>query len=134
MKITSPKLQTSHLSRSDEALYRCEVALQLRDRDDHEGAQEAMRPLWKGVGEQPDIAGLHASIAAEVLLCAGILTGWIGSKRQIESAQETAKNLLTESITCFEAAGDVARIAAARAEIAYCYWRQGELSEARIML
>jgi tetratricopeptide (TPR) repeat protein len=134
VKIASPKLQTSRLSRSDEALYRCEVALKLKDRGDYEGAQEAMRPLWKGVGEQPDVSGLHDSITAEVLLCAGILTGWIGSKRLIESAQETAKNLLTESITCFESAGDVTRIAAARAEIAYCYWRQGELSEARIML
>jgi len=93
-----------------------------------------MRPLWKRVGERPDITELHASTAAEVFMCVGILTGWIGSKIQIEGAQETAKNLFTESITYFESVGDVTRIAAARTEIAYCYWREGELNEARIML
>jgi len=134
VKITSPKLQTAHLSRNDEALYRCETALELKDKGDYEGAQEAMRPLWKRVGERPDTTGLHASTAAEVLLCVGILTGWIGSKNQIGGAQEAAKDMLTESITYFESAGDVTRIAAARTEIAYCYWRDGELNEAEIML
>ncbi len=134
MKIASPKLQTSHLTRNAEALFRCETASERKDRADYEGAQDAMRPFWKGIGEKPDITGLHASTAAEVLLCVGVLTGWIGSKIQIEGAQETAKNLLTESITFFESVGDVTRIAAARTELAYCYWRNGELNEARIML
>jgi tetratricopeptide (TPR) repeat protein len=134
VKIASPKLQTSHLTRNAEALLRCETALELKDQGNYEGAQEVMRPLWKRVGERPDITDLHTSTAAEVLMCVGILTGWIGSKIQIEGAQETAKNLFTESITYFESVGDVTRIAAARTEIAYCYWREGELNEARIML
>lgn len=134
MRITSPKLQTSHLTANEETLFRCQTALELKDRSDYEGAQEAMRPLWKRVGERPDTKGLHPSVAAEVLLCVGILTGWIGSKIQIDEAQETAKNLLTESITYFESVGDVKQIAAARVELAYCYWRDGELNEARIML
>jgi tetratricopeptide (TPR) repeat protein len=93
-----------------------------------------MRRFWRGVGERPETKGLHASVAAEVLLCVGILTGWIGSRNQIKEAQETAKNLITESITYFESVGDVTKVAAARTEIAYCYWRDGELNEARIML
>ena len=40
---------------------------------------------------------------AEILLCTGILTSWIGSKNQVSEAQEIAKDLLTRSITCFEA-------------------------------
>lgn len=134
MKIASQKLQTSHLSRNAEALHRCEAALERKDRADYEGAQEALHPFWQGIGEKPDIAGLHASTAAEVLLCVGVLTGWIGSKTQMEGAQETAKNLLTESITFFESVGDVKMIATARVELAYCYWRDGQLNEGRIML
>jgi tetratricopeptide (TPR) repeat protein len=108
--------------------------LELKDKGDCEGAKEAMRPLWAGVGDRPDTTGLYASVAAEVLLCVGILTGWIGSKNNVEGAQESAKNLITESITYYESAGDTTKVAAARAEVAYCYWREGALDEARIVL
>ncbi len=127
MKIASPKLHTSHLTANDEALLRCQTALEQKDKEDYEGAQETMRRLWRGVGVRPETKGLHASVEAEVLLCVGILTGWIGSRNQVEEAQETAKNLITESIVYFESVGDVTKIAAARTEIAYCYWREGEL-------
>jgi len=79
------------------------------------------------------LSGLHASVSAEVLLCVGILTRWIGSKNQVEGSQETAKNLITESITAYDLAGDVLKVASARIELAYCYWREGQLDEARIM-
>jgi tetratricopeptide (TPR) repeat protein len=134
MKITSPKLDTSHLTANDAALRRCQTALELKDKGDYGGAQEVMRPLWGRVGEHPENKGLHHSVAAEVLLCAGILTGWIGSKNGIEEAQEVAKNLISESITFYESLGDTKKVAAARAEIAYCYFREGGFDEARIML
>jgi tetratricopeptide (TPR) repeat protein len=134
VKITSPKLHSSHLTANEEALRGCQTALEQKDKEDYSGAQETMRRFWRGVGERPETKGLDASVAAEVLLCVGILTGWIGSRNQVKEAQETAKNLITESITYFESVGDVTKIAAARTEIAYCYWRDGELNEARIML
>jgi hypothetical protein len=134
MKIALPKLHTSHSTTNEEALRSCEAALELKDKEDYAGAQDVMRDLWQGIGNRPEISELHPSVAAEVLLCVGILTSWIGSKNQINDAQEIAKNLITESVTYFESVGDVMRIAAARTEIAYCYWRQGELNEARIML
>jgi tetratricopeptide (TPR) repeat protein len=86
------------------------------------------------MGERPRVDGLHNSVIAEVLLSVGILTGWLGSKNDITDAQELAKNLITESMTFYESIGDVMQIAAARVELARCYWRQGELNEARIML
>jgi tetratricopeptide (TPR) repeat protein len=107
--------------------------LELKDRGDYWGAQEVMLPLWTRIGERPEIKGLHPSVAAELLLCAGILTGWIGSKNGIEEAQEVAKNLISESINFYQSIGDVKKVAAARAELAYCYWREGALDEARIM-
>jgi len=93
-----------------------------------------MRPLWKRIGERPEVKTLHASLAAEVLICVGILTSWIGSKEELEDAQEVAKNLITEGMTFYESISDVRKVTAARAEIAYCYFREGALNEARTML
>lgn len=93
-----------------------------------------MRPFWKHFGERPQIDGLNPPIVPEVLLHVGILTRWIGSKNQISEAQEIAKDLISESITLFEALGDFPRVAAARSELAICYWWAGALDEARIML
>lgn len=134
MEIASPKLDTSHLSPNAEAVLRCQTASEQKDREDYKGALETMRPLWRGVGYRPDTAGLHDSVAAEVLLCTGILTGWIGSRNQIKHAQETAKNLLTESVASYESLSDLKMVAVARVELAFCYWRNGEINEARIML
>ena len=134
MKMASPKLETAHLNANGEALRRCKTALEQKDRGDYAGAQETMRPLWKRVGERPKTTGLDSSVAAEILFCVGILTSWIGSKNQIREAQEIAKNLLTESITHFESIRDVTKVAVAQSEIAYCYWREGALNEARSWL
>ena len=134
LKIASPKLHTSHLTANAEALLRCQTALEQKDKADYEGAQETMRRLWRGVGERPETDSLHPSVAAEVLLCVGILTGWIGSKVQNKDAQEAAKNLISEAINYFQSVGDQKQVAAARVELAYCYWRDGELNEARIMI
>jgi hypothetical protein len=101
VKITLPKLHISPLT-NEEALRACQTALEQKDREDYAGAQETMRRLWRGVGDRPEAKGLHGSVEAEVLLCVGILTGWIGSKNQIKNAQETAKNLISESITYFD--------------------------------
>jgi tetratricopeptide (TPR) repeat protein len=136
MKITSSKLDklnNPNLSLNEKALLCCQAALELRDKGDYEGAQEVMRPFWKRLGERPQIERLQQSVAVEVLLCVGILTDWIGSTRETEY-QETAKNLISEAITFYESIGDLKKVAEARADLAYCYWRGGGLDEARIML
>jgi len=132
--MASPKLGTERLDANDEALLRCKTALEQKDRGDYAGAQETMRPLWKGVGERPNTTGLDPGVAAEVFLCVGILTSWIGSKNQIRDAQELAKNLITQSMTHFESSKDKTKVAVAQSEIAYCYYREGTLNEARSWL
>jgi len=134
VKVPSPKLETANLNANDEALLRCKTALEQKDKADSMGAQETMRPLWKRVGEPPETNGLNPSVAAEVLLCVGILTSWIGSKNQVRDAQELAKNLITQSITHFESSSDMTKVAVAKSEIAYCYYREGTLNEARLSL
>lgn len=134
MRSTLEKLESSHLTLNESAWLRCQAALELKDRGNYEGAREVMRPFWKRLGERPLIEGLDASMTAEVLLHVGILTRWIGSKNQFSEAQDTAKDLISESITLFDSLGDSLRVAAARAELAICYWWAGALDEARIML
>lgn len=134
MKIASPKLNSSTLSANNEARLRCKTALEQKDQGDYAGAQKTMRPYWSHLGEAPNTCGLERSVAAEVVLCVGVLTGWIGSKNQVSDAQEIAKNLITQSIAYFEAIPDIPKIAVAQSEIAYCYWREGALSEARSWL
>jgi tetratricopeptide (TPR) repeat protein len=134
LKLASPKLDTSHLSRDEEALSRCEIALEQRDNENPQGALEIMRPLWRGIGTRPDTQNLKPETAANVFLCTGILTGWIGARNQIKDAQESARNLITKSITYYESNNLTRKAAEAWSEIAYCYWREGRVNEARIML
>lgn len=93
-----------------------------------------MGELWQRIGEPPKIEGLEQSTAAEVLLRAGVLTGWIGSSNQIGEAQETAKNLISEAIAIFESLSYKKKILEAQTELSLCYWRTGEYGEARIIL
>lgn len=132
MRSVLSKPDLSHMTANERAQFMCERALQLRDKGDYTGAQEAMRPLWSGVGDRPDVEDLHPTVAAEVLFCAGILTSLIGSRDEIKEANEWARDLLTESITYYESFQDAVRIAAVHAELGYCYWRAGALEEARI--
>ena len=88
MRIAPSKSDLSPMTANERALFKCQKALELKDKANYTGAQEVMRPLWNGVGEHPDIEGLHPTVAAEVLLCAGILTGWIGSKDEIKDSNE----------------------------------------------
>jgi len=121
------------MTANERALFRCQTALALKDKGDYAGAQQVMRPLWKRLGEHPNTEGLHSSVAAEVLFCAGILTSLIGSRDEIKEANEWARDLLTESITYYESVQDVMKIAGIRAELGYCYWRAGASDEARIV-
>ena len=133
MRATLAKLDSSDLTLNESARLRCEAARELKDRGEYDRAREVMRPFWQTFGERPNTAGLHGSIAAEVLLVVGILTRWIGSKNQIKDSAQIASDLISESITYWEAQTDAWKVAAARAELAMCYWREGALDNARVM-
>ncbi len=133
MRITSPKPRLSKPVTNDEALRCCHEALQQKDKGRFDAAQDAMSPVWQGIGSRPDTTGLHAHVAAEVVLCVGVLTGWIGSRNEIKASDEMARDLINDSIRFFESVGDFKKVAEGRTELAYCYWRAGALDEARIM-
>src|SRR2546423_1147068 len=93
-----------------------------------------MGDLWRRVGERPAVEGLAQEATAEVLLQAGRLTSVLGNAGKIDGAQEAAKNLFSESASMFEESADEKKVAEAQTELAICYWREGALDEARVIL
>lgn len=128
------QIADSSLTHNKRARLRCQLAKQLENLGNFEGACDALGELWQRVGERPVLAGLDQRTAAEVLLRAGTLTGWIGSAKQIAGSQEEAKNYISESMAIFLALGDRPKVAEAQIDLASCYWREGAFNEARIML
>lgn len=127
-------LDDPSLTAGERALQRCQMAADFIHRGQFDAACEALGDLWRGVGERPDVEGLGEKSTAEVLLHIGVLSGWLGACRQIQGAQETAKDLISESAALFESLSFSERAAAARCELALCYWREGAYDEARILL
>ena len=108
----------------------CELAQDFENKGEYEEARELLSGLWPEIDQRPEVADLEQDTAAEVLLRAGVLTGWIGSHHQIADPQEQAKNLIIESLTIFESRKYKKKIAEAQTELAWCYWRTGEYNEA----
>lgn len=125
------ELENSTLSVNARVERCCEATRDLENRGEYEEAQKVLRDYWPRIGEAPKIADLEESTAAELLLRAGVLTGIIGAQRQIPDAQEIAKDLITQSQSIFEARQAVKKIAEARTELGYCYWRTNDLEESR---
>jgi tetratricopeptide (TPR) repeat protein len=125
------ELDNPALTADKRAVLRAQVAADLIHKGQYEDAREALGELWRGAGQRPNLEGLGERPAAEVLLQAGVLSGWLG---KVKGTQEAAKDLISESAALFEKLGEYNRAAAARAEIALCYWREGAYSEARVML
>jgi CheY-like chemotaxis protein len=127
------QLENPALSRDERAQIQCQLAADFEHRGQYEAAREVLAELWQGVGERPILKGLSELTAAEVLLRVGSLSGYLGTIRQIEEAQEKAKDLISESITRFEAIGELARVATAQSELGFCYRRAGAHDDARII-
>lgn len=128
------ELDNPSLTPDERAALRCAVAADLMLRGQYEAAREALGELWCGIGQRPNVEGLGERATAEVLLQIGVLSGWLGSCKQIAGAQEAAKNLISESAALFESLGETARAAGARGDLALCYWREGAYDEARLLL
>lgn len=127
-------LDNPALGSIEQAQLRCLLAKELEEAGDYEAARRAMGGLWQRIGERPRLDSLDQRTAAEVLLRAGTLSGWIGSASQVEGAQEIAKDLISESATIFQSLGETEKTAEAHIDLAICYWREGAFDEARVTL
>ncbi|HVG38802.1 MAG TPA: sigma 54-interacting transcriptional regulator [Pyrinomonadaceae bacterium] len=128
-RISDPKL-----TRGERVLLRCELSRELEESGNFEAARGALGELWTRLGERPAVENLTENERAAVLLRVGTLTGYLGSMQQFERGQELAKDLISEALTIYESLAVTARIAEARIELAWCYWREGAFDEARVIL
>jgi tetratricopeptide (TPR) repeat protein len=128
------QLNDSHLSPDERTRLRCHLAKGLEDAGKYEEALGVFGDLWPRPGERPLIDGLDRGTAAQVLLRAGALLGWIGKAKQIAGAQEAAKDLISESIEIYESLCEAEKVAEARSDLSVCYWREGLYDEAQIIL
>jgi CheY-like chemotaxis protein len=126
------QLENYALSRDERAQLQCQIAADFEHRGQYDAARDALGELWRGTGERPAIEGLSGLTAAEVLLRSGTLSGWLASAAQDQAAQAAAKDLISESITRFEALNELSRAAAAQSDLGYCYWREGAHDEGRV--
>lgn len=127
------QLEDPGLDEEGRLLLRCCLSKSLVLAGDFEGAKEALGDYWPDAAAMSRAAGLSVHAKAEVLLRVGTLTGWLGSVKQLGQTQESAKNLLGQSLSLFEESGDSAKAAEAQAELGFCYWREGALDEARVL-
>jgi len=125
------ELDNPSLTTDERALVRCRVAADLIHAGRYEAARDSLGDLWKGAGERPNVEGLGESTAAEVLLQTGALSGWLA---KVKGAQEAAKDLISESAVLFEKLRQTNGAAAARSDLALCYWREGSYDDARAIL
>src|SRR5437016_1601779 len=133
-QLTALREQTRGLTPVERAKRCCDLAVQLEKAGDYEAACEALSEFWPKRDASPNLNDLDEATRAEVLLRVGALAGWLGSTDQTEGSQETAKDLITQSIDLFQHLGLAERIAEARGDLALCYWREGSYDEARIAL
>jgi CheY-like chemotaxis protein/tetratricopeptide (TPR) repeat protein len=133
-QLAAVKDQRLGLSRVEGAQLCCRLAKQLEKAGEYEAACEALEEFWPDRDGKPGTEGLDDETKAEVLLRVGALSGWLGSARQTLGGQESAKNLITQSVEILEGLGSPERVAEALADLALCYWREGALDESRIHL
>src|SRR5215212_6806932 len=102
---SSQSESASHLTDED-AISRCNAAREFALSGNYGSARSALEGLWQIVGQRPHLEGLSRRAQGEVLLRSGALTGWIGSSQQLDGAQESAKDLISESLSIFSELGD----------------------------
>src|SRR5205809_1356214 len=133
-KLTALREKTRGLSAPERARHCCDLARQLEKAGEYGVACEALREFWPKRDASPNLSGLDEAAKAEILQRVGALSGWLGSTDQAAGSQETAKNLITQSIDLFQHLGLSERVAEARGDLALCYWREGSFDEARATL
>jgi tetratricopeptide (TPR) repeat protein/ActR/RegA family two-component response regulator len=123
-----------NLTLIQQAEFSCRLASEFEKHGDYESAKDALRVFWPDSAGSLQLEGLDDVTKAGLLLRAGTLASWCGATEQSEGDQETAKNLITQSVEIFRKSGEAAKLAEAYAELALCYWREGAYDEARIHL
>ena len=128
-----PQVELTPAALSEVVLERCNSVREKLERGDYEGGCAALQPWWT-IGEWPKQVRLSQFAAAELLLTAGTLSGWVASTRHVDVGQNCAERLLSGAVALFDHLGEKIRAAECRIELGYCYYRQGLFDLARATL
>jgi tetratricopeptide (TPR) repeat protein len=128
------ELDSPELTADERAALRCRLTADFIHIGQYERARESLGELWRGIGQRPHVEGLEDRTAAEVLLQCGALSGWLGTSKRVEGAQDAAKDLISEALRMFSAHGRQTKVSEAEYELGMCYWRAGAFDEARLIL
>src|SRR5689334_432853 len=90
-------IQAPALTKSEQVLACCAIAREKLEAGDYDAGCAALQSWWK-LGEWPSHSGLSNSAAAELLLVAGTLSGWVASSNRIPGGRKPAEALLNGSI------------------------------------
>src|SRR2546428_9750831 len=104
-QLTALREETRGLTTVERARRCCDLAKQLEKAGEYQAACEALSEFWLERAGPPNLSDLDEAARAEVLLRVGGLSGWLGSTDQAAGTQETAKNLITQSIDLFQQLG-----------------------------
>src|SRR5882724_9623875 len=99
------RIQSSPLSLSEQVQACCTIAREQLEAGDYDAGCSVLQEWWT-IGEWPKQTGLSQLAAAELLLTAGTLTGWVDSTSQIEGGQKCAEQLLSGAIALFDQLGE----------------------------
>src|SRR6476620_6434809 len=91
------KLSELGLDQSEKVLACCMLAREQVEVGDYDAGCAALRPWWS-MGAWPIQKDLTERAAAELLLTAGILSGFVASTKRITGGQKPAEALLSGSI------------------------------------
>src|SRR5437588_2753180 len=133
-QLTALREETRGLTAVERARRCSDLAMQLEKAGEYGVACEALSECWPKRDDLLKLNDLDEPTRGEVLLRVGALAGWLGSTDQTEGSQETAKDLITQSLDLFQHLGLIERVAEARGDLALCYWREGSYDEARATL
>ena len=127
------QIQSSPLSLSEQVQACCTIAREEIEKGNYDAGCASLRWWWT-LAEWPKQHGLSNQAAAELLLTAGTLSGWIASTRQVHGDQKSAEALLNGAIALFEQLEEPKGAAEGRIELAGCYYREGLFDLARATL
>src|SRR5437660_10917254 len=115
-QLTALRKETRRLTTVQRAKRCCDLAGQLEKAGEYEAACEVLSEFWPERDGPLNLNDLDEATKAEVLLRAGALAGWLGSTDQAAGSQETAKDLITQSVEIFERLGQIREAAEAHGD------------------
>jgi tetratricopeptide (TPR) repeat protein len=124
------QIPSTQLTPTEEVQILCSVARDQIAIGNFEAARLVLR-RWSESGKWPRLDALNPYTAADLLFTVGTLLGAIAGTRRMIHGHRRAEAFLNGAVALFEQLGMKTRSVETRAELARCYYRQGQFEIAR---